>query len=177
MSLSVPDSNRTNGEEQCLNWVNPITKMGSLINSRTGLVTQSSKIDRLTPRIVSYLEPENQEQLSSSGAHSLAGNSDSIQDLVHGLMTFSETGTTPYIARQNHLSRKYLLTALGMSHSGFYMAIGTTARKSISFERFKRSLPAWWPDFEGGFARADVISQVDRKFILDQDFSQFRIFQ
>ncbi len=55
--LSVPDSYRENGGEECLNFIDPITKMGSLVNSRTGLVTQSPRIDRLTPRIVSYLEP------------------------------------------------------------------------------------------------------------------------
>jgi DNA mismatch repair protein MLH3 len=59
--LSVPSSKRTNGEEQCLNWVNPITKMDSIINGRTGLVTQPSKTDRLTPRIVSYLNSESHD--------------------------------------------------------------------------------------------------------------------
>lgn len=86
---SVPDLNRTDGEDTFVDWFNTVTKNGSLVNSRTGLVSQPSKVVRLTPRVVSFLEPEGRGKSSALGHRNLirdANSSESSRIWIHDIL-------------------------------------------------------------------------------------------
>jgi DNA mismatch repair protein MLH3 len=162
-----PGSNRTNGEEEFVNWVNPITKIGSLVNSRTGLVTHSSKTERLTPRIFSYLEPESKsdslitEHIALDGnPNSIARSSTWISDVLRSWdnPVYRPTATSiPQVSLDGPENESQQLLH-GRQHNCSKLDITRAFQESSAGLGGRVSKEA--------LRHADVISQVDRKFIL-----------
>lgn len=163
----VPETNRTNGEEKYVNWVSPITKMGSVVNSRTGLVTQSSKTERLTPRILSYLEPESKsdslitEHIAVTGkSNSIARSSTWIDDVFRSwdnpIYRPTETSIPQISINGPETGSQQLLH--GYRHNCSQHDI------TRAFQESSVGHGGWIS--KEALRHADVISQVDRKFIL-----------
>jgi len=164
---SVSGSEGRSGKEQYLEWVNPITKMESIVDGRTGLVTQSTKIDRLTPRIVPYVKPENEARSPIANHKAFTkdterklGSSTWIDDLLRNWknpiyrptessiprVSVDGTGNEPHNLLHGH--RHYCSQ---VDNARAFQETPATLDGRISKEALRN---------------ADIIAQVDRKFIL-----------
>jgi DNA mismatch repair protein MLH3 len=161
------DTNRTNAEEKFVNWNNPNTKMGSLVNSRTGFVNESSKTERLTPRILSYFEPESKSNSIIPEHAALIGNSGSIarsSTWIDSVLrnwdnpVYHPTETSiPQISIDGPKNESQQLLH-GHQHNCSQLDITRAFQESSAGLGGRISKAA--------LRQADVISQVDRKFIL-----------
>jgi DNA mismatch repair protein MLH3 len=164
--LSVSSSSRIDSEEEFVNWVNSITKKGSLVNNRTGLATQPSTTDRLTPRILSYLEPGSQcksltpDQVAlTEDAKFNARSSTWVDEILRNWdnPVYCPTETSiPQVSMNGAGNESQLLhghrhncSQLDITQAFQEASVGLDGR--ISKEALRQ---------------ADVISQVDSKFIL-----------
>jgi DNA mismatch repair protein MLH3 len=161
-NMLAPDSRQVAGEDDFLNWVNPVTRYGSLFNSRTGLVIQPSKTDRLTPRMSSYSEPgkEDRSPLADRVTRNLnEGSSTWIRDVLQGW------DNPVYRPTENAISQVSVDVPGNESQQLLH---GQHSCSQLKIDRAFRETSAGLAGriSKEALRQAEVISQVDGKFIL-----------
>lgn len=166
---SVLDSNQGDREDNFASWLNPLTRKCSLVNSRTGLVIQPSKIERLTPCILSYLGQDsfNHNICSIPGRVTLMENPKSSENSSTWIREVLRGWNNP-VFRPTELAIPQV--SLGVPGDELQQHLHGHRHNCSQFE-----IDRGFQEPSAGLAariskedlrQADIISQVDRKFIL-----------